>query len=222
MNQPYGYIYLIYDHFHNKVYVGQSKRLKYINSYLGSGKIIQNIANARPQHLEKRILGYCNTKEELNKAEKICIEFYNARNRIYGYNISLGGEVWGEYGHAQTLNTRQKISSTLKAKGCSPWCKGKKLSQEIKLKMSIARKGKKRSLEACRHISEGQKGKTLSEETKRKIGKANTGRKQTPEEKLSRSLANKGKQNRLGTQNKNKRRDFGKSRLKPYIKKNVN
>jgi len=113
-----GYIYLIKDHYKNKIYIGQSTNLK-TNNYFGSGIIIKRISKIRKHHLQKIILGYCETKEELDEAEKICIEHFQSNDRRYGYNLSEGG-----------------------SDGAGKLNKGKKLSLKTRMKMSIAGIGK--------------------------------------------------------------------------------
>jgi hypothetical protein len=115
----YGYIYLIKDHYTNKVYIGKCKG-NHLNTllYYGSGLLIKRIINKRGlKHLEKIILGYCKTKQELNEAEKYCIEFYRARDKKYGYNIAEGG-LGGAYldTHPNKDVICKKISNSHKGK----------------------------------------------------------------------------------------------------------
>lgn len=74
--------------------------------------------------------------------------------------------------------------------------KGKKRSEETKMKMSEAQEGKSISEETKRKISEANKGKNKgkphSEEWKMKISEANKGRKLSEEHKNKLSEANKG------------------------------
>lgn len=196
-----GLIYLTIDHYNNKVYVGQQTNKKL--NYLGSGKIIKSVIKKRKHLLEKRILGYCETKEELDLAEQECIKFYDAQNPIYGYNITAGGE-----GHKKQHSdeTKQKIRMSLlghkrslesiKKQSVSnlgqkrPKIRlahlGKKrgpMSEETKLKISFGNKGKKRSAEVKAKIGElsrNREHKPLSEEQKNKISIALTGRKFGP------------------------------------------
>jgi len=124
----YGYIYLIKDHFTKKVYVGKTtnQSLKGIKNYFGSGKIIRQVIQKRGSiHLEKIILGWCNSEKLLNKAEKECIKFFQSNNRLYGYNILEGGQ--GGFIHTIPGNR----------KGCSPWNKGAKNSQKAWNKKEI-------------------------------------------------------------------------------------
>ena len=91
----YGYIYIIWNQYENKCYVGQSTRFNEIN-YYGSGIIISRIINKYGTYfLNKIILGYCYSEEELNEAEEECIYFFRAygadgenHDHIYGYNLS--------------------------------------------------------------------------------------------------------------------------------------
>jgi hypothetical protein len=96
--------------------------------------------------------------------------------------------------YLRTIEHRKKISETLKRLGIKPppglgmkgkhhteeTKSGRKHSEEIKKKISLANKGKKLfplSEEHKRKISEANKGKKHSEEAKRKIGEASRGRK---------------------------------------------
>lgn len=149
-----GYIYLIKDHLTNKVYIGKSHKLcqKYLEDYFGSGKIIKRIIKKRKHHLEKIILGYCETKEELAIAEITCIEFYDAQNPLYGYNITAGGE-----GHSAPHSQATKIKIGEIKKGNKYWI-GKHHSEETKQKIRIAHLGTKLSSEHKQNISKGNSG----------------------------------------------------------------
>jgi len=107
-----GYIYLIIDHFNNKMYAGQSVKLQpwFVENYYGSGTIIKKIIKHRKHHLEKRILGYCFSIEELNKCEEEVIEFYDLRNAKYGYNLVVGGG--SSIGWHPSPKTRRKMSKS--------------------------------------------------------------------------------------------------------------
>ena len=92
MNNTIGYIYITKNVQNNKVYVGQSTRLDCKNNYLGSGRIFKNaIKKYGKENFKKIILGFCESENELNDAEQICIEFFNSIDPIYGYNIRSGG-----------------------------------------------------------------------------------------------------------------------------------
>lgn len=75
------------------------------------------------------------TRDEASYWEKYYISFYNSTDRKCGYNMSSGGEYGG---HPQTAETREKISKNGYHKGM----KGKKHSDETKIKMSKSRIGR--------------------------------------------------------------------------------
>ena len=71
--------------------------------------------------------------------------------------------------------------------------KGRIVSEETKIKMSLAQKGKKASVETRAKLSIAHKGKKRSEQARLNIIKGLTGRKQSDETKQKISLAKKGK-----------------------------
>ena len=144
----YGYIYLTYCKVSGKIYIGQKKSNKFIDTYFGSGKLIQlSINKYGINNFDNYILEWCNTKEELDIREKYWIYKYNSTNRLIGYNISSGG-IWGR---------------------CN-------ITQETRKKLSEASKGKIISEETRRKISEALKGKTLSNKHRQKLSKAHKGK----------------------------------------------
>ena len=76
--------------------------------------------------------------------------------------------------HMSLHKIGKKLSEEVRNK-ISEAIKGKKLSEETKKKLSEAHKGKKRSEETKKKISETMKGKRLSEETKKKLSEAHKG-----------------------------------------------
>lgn len=155
----FGYIYSIIDHYNHKIYIGQSTNINEVKNYFGSGIIIKRISKTRKHHLQKIILGYCETKEELDEAERICIEHFKSNDKLYGYNLSEGGE------------------------GNNYWL-GKKFSNEHKMKISISNKGKNNPNKGHyrgkklnkihkNKIKNSLIGHEMSEKTKRKISETN-------------------------------------------------
>lgn len=135
----YGYVYLIKDHLTKKIYIGQKvgDAQKTLN-YFGSGALIKPIIKERKHHLEKRILGYCETQEELNEAEKICVKFFDAQNPIYGYNISEG-PICSFKGHKHSNKSKQQISEAITGNKNPFYGKhhSQKTIQQIKQKLTI-------------------------------------------------------------------------------------
>jgi hypothetical protein len=207
INNYYGYIYLIVDHFHNKVYVGKRKGLiEQSKNYYGGGKIIKAI----PKHyLQKIILGVCNSKEELNSAEIECIYFYrsygsdgNNIDFIYGYNLSKGGD-GGVNGYKRgplTEEHRQKLREA-KLKNPTRFWKDKHFSKEHLNKLSNSHKG----------IKQPTNGKTYeeifgdkAEIMRKKCRNKNAGKHITKEHKMKISEAFK--------QKRQERQNYEKSR----------
>jgi len=119
--KSFGYIYLILDHYTHKVYVGQKlgDPIK-TTKYFGSGKQIKEIIKTRHHHLEKRIIGLCKNKKELDKAETECIYFYRAYgsdgqnyDEIYGYNLTPKAKS-GNFGHKHSTESLLKMSNSQK------------------------------------------------------------------------------------------------------------
>lgn len=82
----------------------------------------------------------------LNLMEPYYINLYNSRNRNIGYNITKGGE-----------------------DGSHP------MTDELKIKISLSKRGHKMGEEARRNISNGHKGIIFSEERKRNISNSKKG-----------------------------------------------
>jgi len=139
---PYGIIYLIQNIQNHKVYVGQTiypDPIAYIHKHFvkaiknhdlqfgGDGRYFYRaIRKYGKLNFQWKILGECSTQNELDEAEKTCIEFFQSRNPIYGYNMTDGGggtvgfsylQIWEKrYGkeNAQKLNQQLSASKGLK------------------------------------------------------------------------------------------------------------
>lgn len=140
----YGYIYITIDHLKNKVYIGQKKGLiEKSANYYGSSRIIQAILRHRPWSLEKKILGTCNSKQELKECEEECIYFFRSygadgmhHDNIYGYNLTTDGQT--TMGFKLSEETKIKISN--KSKGINNGFYGKKMPREIVERLAIKNK----------------------------------------------------------------------------------
>ena len=84
------------------------------------------------------------TEEEAKIVERKLIKHYDSRNRSKGYNITPGGDI----SPMKDPRVRQKSSLSHK---------GKKLSEEQKIKIGLHSKGKPRTEEVKRKVSESVK-----------------------------------------------------------------
>lgn len=89
----YGYIYKIINTINDTIYIGKRKR-DFDPKYLGSGIAINNAINKYGKDKFTAILlCYCNSLDELNDLERLCISEYRD---MYGkrslYNIADGGD----------------------------------------------------------------------------------------------------------------------------------
>lgn len=85
------YIYMTTNTVNNKRYIGQHKGEPNDN-YIGSGTAITKaIKKYGKNNFTKKILCYCNTREEADKKEKYYIKKYDAVNNKQFYNCQEGG-----------------------------------------------------------------------------------------------------------------------------------
>ena len=183
-----GYIYLLTDTTNGKQYVGQHRydKEELDPNYHGSGHIVKQIYNKRPETLKEEYLKTCYSQRELDECEKY---FIFTNNTLYpnGYNLQEGGG-----GGVPSEESRRKMSEAQKGRIFSEEHKKKigeankrrHLSEETRRKIGEAHKGRKMkpfSEEHKKKIGEAKKGIHCSEETRRKISEANTnGKKSKP------------------------------------------
>lgn len=97
--EGFGYIYITTNLITGVKYIGQrfSTHIKgsfYNDTYLGSGTVLKRaIKEYGIENFTKEIIQICNSKEELNEAEKYWIKYYQANINTNGqfYNIAAGG-----------------------------------------------------------------------------------------------------------------------------------
>ena len=112
----YGYIYFTENTINGRYYIGQHKSEQFDNKYKGSGKLLKQAINKYGwENFICQPIQWCETKEDLDKAEKYWVDKCKSPSL---YNITEGG-----YGGSY--------------KGIN---KGKKFSEEHKRKLSEARK----------------------------------------------------------------------------------
>ena len=210
-----GVIYRIYHRESMKSYVGKSvDPERRICDHLGGRSSSPALRNAIKKYGKDafcvEILESDVQEAILSKMEILHIRFFNCK-APYGYNLTDGGE--GISGLQFSLETRQKMSESLK--GIPAWNKGKTgvYSDETRQKMSESKKGIPAwnrgktgvySDETLRKISESKKGipawnkgKTgvYSDETLQKMSEVRKGRACSPETRRKISEANKGENN---------------------------
>lgn len=85
-----GYVYVTSNDVDDQVYVGQSSKLdeQSVRTYVGSGDYLRNaIDEIGREHFHKRIVTYCQTREDLDYAELLLI----AELRVSGARLLNGG-----------------------------------------------------------------------------------------------------------------------------------
>jgi group I intron endonuclease len=149
-----------------KIYVGQKKILtKDFKTYLGSGiKIKLAIKKYGYENFYRETIEY-NTSANIDDRETYWIAALSATDPKIGYNIAKGGKGSAGFKHTDKHKRKLRIIGKNRTHTLATKIKignrnrGKKLSVEARLKMSIAKKG---------HIP-WNKGVVCSSETKRKI-----------------------------------------------------
>lgn len=146
------------------------------------------------------------TKQQACEKEIELISNYKLNNPDYGYNVCIGGDC-GLLGLKRSDETKAKISNNRKGKAVghivteetrkkigyanSHSLKGRKLSDETKLKMSVSMKkvrATKKWVTPCsdetkKKISEKNKGHIVTDETRQKLRNANLGKHHTEKTK---------------------------------------
>jgi len=186
----FGLIYKATNIQNKKVYIGQTvkslkrRKQRHYNNALHSDKLIFYRAIRKYGHhnFKWEILGYCETKQELNEAEIECIAFFQSVDTKYGYNMAKGGKKGIDWtGKHHSKESCEKISKSKigKVSGENNPFYGKQHTKEFKEKQRKNRKGKKRLLISRQKQGESQKkeknafwGKKHSEESKIKISQA--------------------------------------------------
>ena len=158
----YGFIYITINTINEKMYIGQCKYRRQWESYLGSGAILSKaIKKYGSENFRRIVIEECDSKEELNEAEKKWIWFLDAVKSEKFYNIAIGG---------QTAFNGEKLSDE-HIKNISKALKGVKKSEEHKRKISEARIKKG----VAKGSNNPRFGKPVSEETRERIRQANIG-----------------------------------------------
>jgi len=221
-------IYLVTNLINNKKYIGMdSSNCPY---YLGSGLYIKKaIKKYGRVNFKKEILQVCSSKEELIKAEKYWISFFNADKDRKFYNIREGGQG----GDIRIFMNNDEISEWKKniSIGRVGIRKGIPLSEKNKIGISHGLKlfyennishnmGRNHSDETKMKIRNSLIGREFSEEHKNNMKKSNNTESREPSiskekrDKLSKHNASLSKYDVLAIYNLSKTKQKSYSELK--------
>ena len=169
-------VYIHTNKVNNKVYVGQTcknpeHRWNKGEGYKHSTYFYSAIKKYGWDGFYHEIVASNLTKEEANNFEKLLIKQLNAKNRLYGYNLTDGGS--DGCGRIVSEETRRKQSIAMQGKmnGSKHPMYGKHPSEESKRKNSEAHKGVKFSEEHKKKISDANKGRQFTEEHQKHMRK---------------------------------------------------
>ena len=189
MTEKYGFVYVWYNRWKKKFYVGCHWGRE-DDGYVCSSKLMREAYKRNPEYFKRRIVQrvYTNRLDLLTEEHKwlALISDDELGNRYY--NLSKK-----HFGHWST--SEEKCLSVAEKR--SQKLKGRPLSEETKRKMSEVRKGKKKSPEHVLKMSLSQKGKARplhSEETRKKMSESHKGKVFTEEHRRNMSLAQLNRQ----------------------------
>ena len=201
-----GYIYMIKNKIDAKCYIGQTIE-KDVNTRWNKHKRSLNSDGCRALYNTFRKYGIENFDFKI-----ICISFDEALDDLEVFYISKFNSIAPNGYNLEGGGNKNKIFHPETCKKISIALKGKKHSEERKLKNSNAQKGKKHSDEARQKMSETRKGKKrnltdeqrqewsnrlkghkVSEETRQKVAEANKKRVWTDEARQKMSEKSKGR-----------------------------
>jgi len=186
-----------------KMYIGQHTTFNMDDGYLGSGKLLLQAIKKYGKHsFDTRFLCFCETQEDLDKAEIFWIAHFETIKM--GYNILDGGKI------DCTMEVRDSANSTRRKNIDSgqivPWNKGKTgiYSKEVLERMSKIRLGTKQTEESNSKRSSTLMGRFASEETKAKMRESFKGRVIT--EETRKKISDKLKGNKQSAETLEKQR----------------
>lgn len=195
-------VYIITNTINGKQYVGQStgirkrftrhKRAARTKMVRECFYLHNSIAKHGVENFKFEVLLYADDREYMNLMEQRCITGYNTMSPA-GYNLDTGGGV----SRTVAESTREKMRNRV------AWNKGVPLSEEVKLKMSIAmagrpspQKGKPRTAAqklkqsmAMKGRTAWNKGKPMAEAQRVKLLGLDKSYTKTPEYRAAMSLA---------------------------------
>jgi group I intron endonuclease len=187
----YYLVYLIRNLVNSKIYVGVHSAWNLDDGYLGSGQNIKRaIKKYGKENFERTILHYCYDEIQMYEWEKqIVNENFIRQNNTY--NMRLGGNGGSLKGRKLSNESKIKMSKSHI---------GKPLSKYHISKISISQTGKPSHMLGHTHseetkikMTEWQLGRKFSEETKKKMSDRKKGNPLSNEHRKNLSIAKKGK-----------------------------
>lgn len=154
----FGYIYKCTYLKNGKIYIGASKHLENIDTYLGSSRYW--IKEVDPYHnkdlIKKEILEYVDSQDALYDREEYWIAFYDATNPKIGYNKAKGGR------HAFVVSEEsKKIRDQHDSETMKKLMKDPNRRKQISESLKKYRKEHGVSEEHRKHLSEALKGRNI-------------------------------------------------------------
>lgn len=141
----YGFIYLWYDRKHKRYYLGRHWGTE-DDGYICSSTNMRNNYNNRPDDFKRRIIKRVYTSQE---------------------DLVLEEQRWLDFIHPKECEVRY-YNKTLKS--TVPTMRGRKHTEETKIKMSQTAKGRPKSEETKEKLRQVNLGKKYSDETNKKKG----------------------------------------------------
>ncbi len=140
---PWGFIYITTNNVNGKKYIGQKKFIKQWQSYLGSGIALKRaIKKYGRENFSREIIAIGYSKDELNELEIGFIKEHNAVSSCDYYNILLGGKC-SSPNLGNHMSEESKLKLSIANSGTNSQCYGKARSDESKSKQGESRKGLK-------------------------------------------------------------------------------
>jgi hypothetical protein len=158
-----------------RYYIGRHSTKNLEDGYLGSGKWVRQVK--RRELLERHILEFCDSPEELARRERELIREHIGDDLNMNFNNNSVGFAYGELNPSSRPDRRRATSERMKKD--NPAQSGH--SEETKQKISDAMQGEKNPFY----------GKSHSEETKRAIGEKTSQKVWTEEERQNLSEVRK-------------------------------
>lgn len=145
------YIYILINKINGKMYVGQTNNLaKRLREHKAKDRLISKrtplyhaINKYGFENFQLIEIESFNNEKDVDEAEIFLIQFFETRNRKFGYNIAEGGKVNRGFKHSEKFREEQSLRKIEYFKHNKNTNLGKKQSEEFKTKLSNLWKGEK-------------------------------------------------------------------------------